>query len=369
MFYNYFHTPKPAPDFYTMGSKRKRSTHEAPVAAPAAKKTQKASEASAKRASTPPPLDASPFVDNAKGEDLRREVGLYDLLSSEDGTQRLNAARAIVSGLTDGEGVNEFTLQKHMERRLFRGLASGRKGARIGYSVVLTELLTQLFGPPALAETKYTYFTFDKMLDVLVEKTKPDGDLSGQEEKDHAFGLLFGLRCFVQSRILFSEEARWTAILDKLIGLSQKKPWIRGECGWVIVEALEQMQQKQAEATLEVLQQKGYASTPEAVGIWITAKERFPKFKFPQAVWGKNGNPLDHLKELAKALKESSSNDDAESGQQVKQTGNWNPQLHFVWNIVLGQYAKLTKSDGDFGKFWKVAVDGKHISAFCGKPD
>ena len=99
-----------------MGSKRKRAAQEAPVAAPAAKKQQKKSKNSL-------PFDASPFLDNPKGADLKREVELYDLLGSEDTAERLNAASAIVSGLLDGDGVEESTLQRHLERRLFRGLA------------------------------------------------------------------------------------------------------------------------------------------------------------------------------------------------------------------------------------------------------
>jgi len=344
-----------------MGSKRKRSVQEMPAAAPAAKKIQKSSpNTTSKRAPSPTPLDTSPFLDNPKGADLKREVQLYDLLSSEDSTQRLNAAGAVVSGLLSGDGVEESTLQRHLERRLFRGLASGRKGARLGFSVVLTELLGELFGQTNLAEKKYAGLTFDKVLEILVAKTKPDGDLSGQEEKDHALGLLFGLQCFVRSKTLFASHDRWDPVFQKLLALSDKKPWIREECGWIMVEALGWMQQKQAEATLEKLYEAGLASSPEGVGIWITAKTRFPEIKFPKKPWGKNGNPLDHLKELAKALKESSSNDDAEKGQQAKQTGNWNPRLHFVWNIVLAQYAEATKSktESDFGNFWKVAVDG-----------
>lgn len=342
-----------------MGSKRKRPAKEPPAAAPAAKKQHKSSTTK----SSTSPLDASPFLNNPKGEDLKREVELYDLLSSEDTTERLNAANAIVPGLLDGEGVEESTLQRHLERRLFRGLASGRKGARLGFSVVLTELLGQLFGTKDLAMTKYTGLTFDKVLGFLIAKTKPDGDLSGQEEKDHFLGLLFGLQSFVRAKILFGENENWNPILQKLLELSKKKPWIREECGWVVVEALTQMNQQQAEFTLNKLYEDGLALSPEGVGIWLTARNRFPDLKFPSKPWGHGGNPLEHLKSLAKALKESSSNDD-EASQQAKQTGTWNPQLHFVWNIVLAQYAQAVKSKkhaikAEFENFWKVAVDGQ----------
>lgn len=353
-------------------AKRKRNTQEQENAnsIPLDSKKQKISRKGPAVAPIQPQLDASPFVDNPRGDELKREVNLYNTLSSENEEERLNAAAAIISGLLEEDGVDESTLQRHLERRLFRGLASGRKGARIGYALVLAEILGQLFGPKDLVTKKYTGLGFDTVLGFLVAKTKPDGDLSGQEEKDHSLGLLFGLQSFVRAKILFGDDdERWNIILHKLIKLSEKKPWIREECGWVIAEALGQMSQKQAEGTLNVLLEAGLALSPEGVGIWLMARSQFPDMKFPSKPWGQSGNPLEHLKSLGKALKESSSGDDAAKTQQAKQTGNWNPKLHFVWNVILGHYitAIKDKTEGirlEFENFWKVAVDGKSIDPF-----
>lgn len=347
-----------------MGNKRKRKDRDALSSASAAKRQQKNSQ-NLHIDATPTlhPLDTSPFLDNPKGPDLKREVELYNTLGSEDSLERLEAANAIVSGLLAGEGVEESTLQKHLERRLFRGLASGRKGSRLGFSIVLTEILSELYGANNLAARKYSNLTFARTLNFLVVKTKPEGDLSGQEEKDHYLGLLFGLQSFVRAKVLFDVDGRWDDILDKLLGLAEKKPWIREECGWVIVEGLAQMRKPHAEFTLKKLYNSGLAATPEGVGIWLTARNRFPNMEFPSKPWGQSGNPLDHLKPLAKALKESSVGEKSPKDQkQVAQTGSWNSKLHFVWNIVLGQYAQTIVaggSDSDFKNFWKVAVDGK----------
>ncbi|OBT56093.1 hypothetical protein VE04_04791 [Pseudogymnoascus sp. 24MN13] len=341
-----------------MGGKHKRQAQDAPAGAPAAKKqakeakkdpnkkeTRKSAAAAKRAAIEAEPLPILPFVDNAKGPELKREVQLYDQLSSEDAAERLAAADA-----------------RHLERRLFRGLASGRKGARLGFSIVLTEVLGQMFGE----KDKYPGLGFDKVLEILKLKTKPEGDLSGQEEKDHALGLLFGLQCFVRAKILFSgEEKRWEVVFDSLIYLCGKKPWLREEVGWVVVEALAQMSQSQAETTLQRLFEAGLAASPEGVGIWIAARRQFPDMKFPPKPWGSSGNPLEHLKSLGKALKESSS---PEGEGQAKQTGNWNPQLHFVWGMIVDQYvAGARAGDEDvadeFEKFWKVAVDENLFSA------
>ncbi|QSZ34050.1 hypothetical protein DSL72_005630 [Monilinia vaccinii-corymbosi] len=345
-----------------MGSKRKLSAQDAAVAAPAAKKQQKTAKPRKKKPVEPPaPLDTSPFANNPRGDHLKREVKLYDLLSNEDGMQRLDAANAIVSGLLGEDGVQEATLEKHL-KKLFRGLASGRKAARLGFSIVLSELLAQLFGPANLSATKYAGLTFDNVFEFLIVKTKPEGDLSGQEQKDHALGLLFGLQCFVRSKILFSIDGKWELVLDKLLELSSKKSWTREECGWVIMEALEQMDQAQAELTLNKLCGAGLGISPEGVGIWLRARDKFPKMKFPSKPWGQSGNPLEHLNSLAKALKESG--EISSEGQETKQTGIWNAKLHFAWDIVLSQYVKAANSKSkkimsEFEKFWKVTVDGK----------
>ncbi|EHL02686.1 putative DNA polymerase V [Glarea lozoyensis 74030] len=347
-----------------MGSKRKRKAQEAVAATPAAKRQQKnKSNGTAQTPKPTIPLDVGPFLLEPRGTDLQKEVELYNILKSEDVSDRLAAANAIISGLLGGEGVEESTLQRHLERRLFRGLASGVKAARLGYSIVLAELLSQLFGKKNLSEEKYPGLTFDTVLEFLIAKTKPEGDLNGQEFKDHFLGLLFGLQSFVRAKILFENDARWFAILDKLFELQEKKSWIREECGWVIVEAFEQMNQDQAQRTLKKLNEIGLAASPEGVGIWLAARNRFPDMKFPSKPWGHSGNPLEHLKTLAKALKESEGKDKGDQeAKQAKQTGNWNPKLHFVWSLVLEQFAERSRSSedsgvADFENFWKVAVD------------
>jgi len=348
-----------------MGKSRKRKAQEAPPTAPAPKKQHKETKL------TPPTTTTSKdphthFGEEPRGAELKREVELYEKLSSQDETERLEAADAVVSGLLGGDGVSEAVLTRHLERRLFRGLASGRKAARLGFSVVLTEVLSQLFREKGLVKTRYNGLSFEKVLEILKAKTKPEGDLSGQEERDHAIGLLFGLQCLVRARVLFvDEEERWEKVFENLLHLAKKKSWMREECGFIIVEALEQMEQQRVEETVKRIQEAGLAASPEGVGIWLTARRKFSGMKFPSKPWGQNGNPLEHLSALAKALKESSSAADKETGEGVQQTGSWHHQLHFAWDIVLHECVGSTvaglhdSTAAHFADFWKIAVDGR----------
>lgn len=343
-----------------MGSKRKRGAKDGAVATPNAQKKAKnaASPIVPVVAAAKPSLDKAPFVESPTIEERKREGLLYEHLGSEDDNDRIEAADCIISGLLGGEGVAEAVLQRHLDRRLFRGLASGRNASRIGFSLVITEILSQLFGDktPSLAE-KYEGLTFDKVLGFLLEKAQIVGNIPGQEERDIFFGQLFGIECFVKSRILFSEPSRWNTILEELLKLSNKKVWLKSQCGWVLVQALQQMNQTQAKATLEKLSNAGVAKTPEGVAVWLVALSQFPDLKVKPWL-----HPLSRktLSDLTAILKESfnDSSKDPSSNSRNNQQASWTAQLHFVWDLILNHYLKAGDSEvEEFAHFWGRVVD------------
>ncbi|KAL7946454.1 DNA polymerase phi domain-containing protein [Trichoderma barbatum] len=343
-----------------MGSKRKRGSKEGPIAPLNAQKKAKnvASPIVPVVAAAKPSLEKAPFTETPTIEERKREGLLYEHLGSEDDNDRIEAADCIISGLLGDEGVAEAVLQRHLDRRLFRGLASGRNASRIGFSLVITEILSQLFGDktPSLAE-KYDGLTFDKVLGFLLEKAQIVGNIPGQEERDIFFGQLFGIECFVKSRTLFSEPSRWNTILEELLKLSNKKVWLKSQCGWVLVQALQQMNQAQAKATLEKLSNAGVAKTPEGVAVWLVALSQFPDLRVKP--WQ---HPLSRktLGDLTAILKESfnDSSKDPSSNSRNNQQASWTAQLHFVWDLILNHYLKAGNSEvEDFAQFWGRVVD------------
>lgn len=344
-----------------MSGKRKRGAKEGSNAAQKPQKRSKSdssSKATTKK-QTKPSLEKSPFVETPLGDERKREANLYELLGSEDENDRIEAADCIISSLLGDECVSETVLQRHLDRRLFRGLASGRNASRLGFSLVLTELLSQLFGEKDLAESKYTGLTFDKVLSILTEKIQVIGNIPGQEERDHYFGQLFGIECFVRAGILFSDISRWNTILDLLLKLASKKVWLRSQCGWMIVQSVQQMTKKNVAATLEKVSEAGLAKTPEGVAIWLVSLDRFPDLKVKP--WP---NPLStkYLGDLAAVLKESFqdfSKDQGDKSQKNKQA-SWSAQLHFVWDVILAHYVKKGGAGAEeFEQFWTRVVDGK----------
>lgn len=335
----------------TASAKRKRAEREA----------LKELERATKRTKSGDPedlYDKKLFVEKSAGGDRVREARLYELLGSEDSDERVVAAETVISSLLDGDGVPEDVLKRHLDWRLFRGLASGRAGARLGYSLVITEILRQLFGGDASSASRYPGLTFDKVLDILHERTNPTGHMTGQEERDFYFGKLFGLDCFVRAGFMDEDLDKWDNILQQLLDLADRKVWLRSHCGWVVMQAVPKLKADVVASIIKKLKAAKWTKTPEGVGIWLAALETHPELE-GQGV----ENPLDPkvLPNLPAILKDSLSGEEAEeesAAKTKKKTANWSHQLHFVWPYLLGYYVSKGAVT-DFVAFWRRAVDGE----------
>jgi DNA polymerase phi len=341
-----------------MGKNKKR-------AAPAAE------QPASKKAKTTPSIEdipKAPFVESPSRQDRKYEGELYELLSSIDENDRKAACDRIVStllGAEGEEGAPEAVLERHICKKLLRGLSSSRKAARVGFSLALTEILVQLYGPRGLAETTYPGLKFEKLWTTYLESTTSMGGVAAQEERDHAYGRLFGMYAFVRSTALFDEPSRWEPALDILLDLGQEKAWMRSQCGFTIVEAMRQMDKSLTRATLKRIADKGQARTPEGVAIWLAASSRFPHLKVQP--WG---HPLakESLATLTAVLKENYNlaKEEGEDAQANKQAG-WTRDPHFVWDLIQRYYAlDELASVADFERFWTTVIDGEtsHLYRF-----
>ena len=100
-------------------------------------------------------------------------IEIYDDLANEDEEIRLKAAYALLLQFS-----TNTTIELHITilKRLFRGLCSGRKAARLGFSVALTEFLSQIF----LAYIDEQRIGASEIIDLLESQTALDGSTSGQ---------------------------------------------------------------------------------------------------------------------------------------------------------------------------------------------
>ncbi|PWY78239.1 hypothetical protein BO70DRAFT_60221 [Aspergillus heteromorphus CBS 117.55] len=303
-------------------------------------------------------------------------VEIYEDLASEKDEIRLKAAQALVSQFTSDKNPTDEQIKKALQR-LFRGLCSSRKAARIGFSIALTELLSQVFGSPRDSSE----LNVSTVMNIWESQTNATGGESGQEQRDHHFGRLFGAEAIIKSSILFKAAVpftEWTKVLDLVLDLAQKKPWLREECGWIIYRCVYELAAQKADAkfvesALERLCSNELARTPEGVAIWLAAKDLFSDAKFPSKIW-KHDDPLDARErtQLAKVMKESSSAD-SENGQggNAKSSGVWNSKLHFAWDPVMTRLgdssakesSKSKSSRLSFADFWTEVVDNGLFAA------
>ncbi|KAL9013896.1 MAG: hypothetical protein Q9173_001443 [Seirophora scorigena] len=300
---------------------------------------------------------------------------IYDDLANEKEDIRIKAAHALLTRLSSDSHAPHEQFVEALQR-LIRGLCSSRKAARIGFSIALTELLSQRWGQHQEDRAENPNFT--ELIDTLIKLTEASGRISGQEGRDHQFGRLFGAEAFIKSGILFEPGASadaWLRVLDVIYEIAKQKPWLREECGWILFGACQTLKkgdhdQSFIQALLDKLCHCGMAETPEGVAIWLNIRAGLPEIQFPDGIW-RHGNPL-HRKEksrLAEILKEASiGRQSDETTPQIAQKGNWTSRIHFAWIVVLDELAgnvasgKKSKNVG-FEEFWREAIDDHLFAA------
>ena len=288
-------------------------------------------------------------------------VDVYDQLAHEDNTTRLKAAHRLLTKVYRPDTATEDQL-KSILTRLFRGLCSGRKAARIGFAVALTELLTQI--STKKEEGSIVTLAPAQFLDILESQTSHEGHASGQDERDHYFGRVFGAEAIIKSGILFTTQDRtqWTRLLESICSVAQKKPWLRQECGWVLYQfaASEPTSTKQpfVEEIIKVLNSRKLIRTPEGVGIWLAARTSYPKVDLSKNDW-KSKHPLarNNIDSLGEIMKNARSQD-VENGHDAQGAATWSASLHFSWTVVLSTlYHEEIKDGVSFQEFWQSVVD------------
>ena len=209
-----------------------------------------------------------------------------------------------------------------------------------------------------------------------------------QEQRDHHFGRLFGAEAVIKSGILFQPSTPfsvWPKVLDLILELARKKPWLREECGWVIYRCVcdlsaRQMDAKFVEAAVERICFHDLARSPEGVAVWLAVKDLFPSAQLPTKIW-KHEDPLDpkERSSLSKIMKESSAeqNDGDGENKGSKSSGVWNSKLHFAWDAVMSRTSDGAKESDSKSKskskssrltfvdFWTEVVDSKFGSGRC----
>ncbi|KAL9113627.1 MAG: hypothetical protein Q9227_002365 [Pyrenula ochraceoflavens] len=298
-------------------------------------------------------------------------IEIYEDLTNTDEDVRLSATRHLLSKITRADSSVKDTV-RNVLTRLFKGLGSGRKAARVGFSVALAEILSILFTTPKISHN----ITIEDVLEIFKTQTESESRISGQDERDHAFGKLFGASSIIQSHMLLAESASsedHENLIQFICELASQKTWLREACGSVLLDYLGSTgsaHQKCAEHLLEILASRKTIRTPEGVAIWLQTQSQYPSARLPPKVW-KDNDPLLLVNRslLAEVLRDAQPKTEEENVSNESQGKRvWSPQLHFVWDYVLRAQdcdkSKLSPAAStamldrmSFSAFWEESVE------------
>ncbi|TKA23615.1 hypothetical protein B0A50_07449 [Salinomyces thailandicus] len=285
----------------------------------------------------------------------------YNDLSDEAPAVRLKAAGALLKTLS-AESPAQLSLVDQAISRLVRGLCSGRRAARLGFSVALAEVLRLAF------QLGHNEDAQECRLDAIVSKieqlTQPEGRASGQEKREHLLGRRFASQAVLQSDIGLSDDVReteWRVLLDSILSLAKQKDWLQTECGAILFEYLQsasgrRLRNERIQAMVTALKELKLLKTPEGVAIWLVIADQWPT-TLPKDVWHKK-DPLcsDGLLELRKVMQGSSVEESGEGANgKVVRPGTRQTKPSFAWNYILGNL--YSRKEKVFRRFWEEVVD------------
>jgi DNA polymerase phi len=276
-----------------------------------------------------------------------------------------NASAALDSAVSSCSPLVAYSI-----RRLHKGLTSGRKGARQGFALALTAVLSKLdcFKPENILS--------------LVESLN---DLSVGGGRDEFFGQIFGLGAIVRAQKL--DVATAAAVAEQAVALAHKKSFLKEAAATLITELAE----KNPECMAKVLSSSGSSSSgqlrawltapiehacPEALELALRLWQYMPKelikacHLLPANCTAVPSSSLfGEQKNGAIKAKKNNSSDQAVSAAffseshlkkiqpVLRATTQGHPRLHLVWPTVLSLLLETGSNASEINNFWNILVE------------
>ncbi|KAI9592386.1 DNA polymerase phi-domain-containing protein [Syncephalis fuscata] len=240
-------------------------------------------------------------------------------------------------------------------KRLVRGLPSPRQGARQGFSLTLTELLSML-----------DFLTVETLMNMILKETATNA----QMKRDMLFGRIFGFMSIAQSTALSRDTTKDSDILlmvTSLIEYGRQKPFLREVAHQVLIALLPAIYDHSQKDNILIIVAnqvlKDGITTPDALAFALALEQLdsintyMPRIRLLSPEWDTPYLHANNLVHLGPLMRESA------SGEQTELHSVWHPQLHSVWSKLLPQaFATTSKpiftEDREvFLTRWRVLVD------------
>lgn len=187
-----------------------------------------------------------------------------------------------------------------------------------------------------------------------------------------------GLSAILHSEMFLkssSQVSGFNGLVDVAFNSFKRLPWLREDCGHLLVEAVRLIAQSdfkardKTEELVKPLTEWDMARTPEGLALWLEITANFKDVKMPKKIWH-HRDPLSK-KEISAVANimcrhKGSMPQPGSSADQQSSTGARQDTLHFAWDIVVENIIKkdlsITKQEtlrgGTlFAQFWNIAVE------------
>jgi len=131
---------------------------------------------------------------------------------------------------------------------------------------------------------------------LVLDASKTQGSMSGQEERDNLFARLFGITSVIQSGLVArngtlptsstssSSLESYELVVTTLIALGEKKSWLRESAWWALASAIETLaesdvewKEQGVEVTFDTICAISSGWTPEKLALTLRLQALFPK--------------------------------------------------------------------------------------------
>lgn len=290
-------------------------------------------------------------------------------LASDLPEERLQSAVGLIKELSDLPLPDCNDEWSYVLNRLIKGLSSDRNSARLGFSLCLTEVINLAINldhdkaPECLKDINMFLVLLSKTLNV---DNNTDRKRKGKEERGSLFGKLFGLQTLLADPLFDSVFFDGKNIshfamefIGELIDLSMRKNWIKEPCLFTVYQTVERLITKQKDMKfvdnlISILDHNNLTLTNEGLSIYILLHKHdihiSPELSMKNKSW-KSNDPLKkgNLPLLSDVLRDvSNASSDMDEGN--KNSANWTPRLHNVWDILLPELINNNSSQPEISE-------------------
>jgi len=282
-------------------------------------------------------------------------ANIYSELADEVPSVRIEAAQKLLKSVTSDQS-NYSERLSNAQTRLIRGLCSSRKAARLGFSIALTEIFRLAIQQSI--NVGGSNVSLREIIGTITSLTTPEGNVSGQERRDHYLGRRFALHALLKTDVGLDGQlptSEWQHLVQSIVQLATEKQWLRRECCTMLYEYLASPQASKLDddrvrVVIDGLVERKLAKTLEGVGLWLLVQEQFAEVKLRKGVWHhKDPLAVKDLPILAKVLLEASEDD---AGPNNK-AGSRQTLPSFTWSMILRRLYQYP-ANGETERFSKV---------------